>query len=318
MNKTAVEQACETIPGFEQLLQRFKRKMSVSGKAKNTMIIYCRSIAQVSLYFKSLPTKLNADQVEEYLYQVKVKHTSPSETFFKLTVIALRFVFKMEGLEDQRIKLPVLKKIKKLPVVLSRQEMITMLNRPLIVKHRLLIALLYGCGLRCSELRNLKWSDLDFDRCLLHVRQGKGKKDRYLPLGNYLAETFKSYFNSCQPRTYLFGARTGKGPEGKFDKNISNRGIQWAIREAAKKSGIIKPVNVHTLRHTYATHLLEDGLDILSIKELLGHSSIHTTLIYLHVMQPHVKVKFSPIDHLPGVKSILGIQYKIDFKEESL
>ena len=146
-----------------------------------------------------------------------------------------------------------------------------------------------------------KIADLDFDRKLAHVRNGKGKKDRYVPLSDLLIRGLKSYMEAEQPRTWLFNGKeqeiTGRAG-GDFDSRYSQRGVQWAVQQAVKEAGILKDVSVHTLRHTYATHLLEEGLDIMTIKDLLGHECIDTTMIYLHVAQSGRVKPFSPLDRL--------------------
>lgn len=293
-----VNRACEEVTGFKELLQRFRQKISITGRAYSTFINYSRHLAQIAIHYNRLPTLLSINEIEDYLYYIQQKYLSPSDTYFKHTVFSLRFVFRMEGLQEQRIQLPKIKRVKKLPVVLSKHEMVALLNKPKLLKHRVLIALLYGCGLRCFEARNVKLNDLDFDRAMLHVRQGKGKKDRYVPLGKFLVETLRIYIETYNPKTWLFNGQSLSSSGRVFDKKFSQRGVQWAVNAAAKTAGITKDINVHTLRHTFATHLLEAGLDILSIKELLGHSRIETTLVYLHIAQFDKKSTFSPIDHL--------------------
>jgi len=137
---------------------------------------------------------------------------------------------------------------------------------PKLLKHRVLIGLLYGCGLRCFEVRNVALADLDFDRKTLHVRQGKGKKDRYVPFSELLIRGLQKYISAENPEKYLFNGQPNGRAGGDFDSRYSARGVQWAVREAKKLASIKKEMSVHTLRHTFATHLLEDGLDIMSIK----------------------------------------------------
>ncbi len=204
----------------------------------------------------------------------------------------------MEGLNEKYIALPSIKREKKLPVVLSKEEVRRLLVAPKLLKHRVLIGLLYGCGLRCFEARNITIPDIDFDRMVLHVRQGKGKKDRYVPLSIILVNLIKEYLLLENPELWLFNGRPNGRAGGDFDSRYSNRGIRWAVRQAANQARIIKSMSVHTLRHTFATHLLEDGLDIISIKDLLGHSRIDATLIYLHVAQYYKIKSFSPLDTL--------------------
>lgn len=208
----------------------------------------------------------------------------------------------MYGLKDKLIELPSIKQEKKLPIVLSKEEVRRLLLALRLLKHRVLLALLYGCGLRCFEVRNIKLSDLDFDRKMLHVRKGKGKKDRYLPLSDILIRGLKAYIEAEQPQVWLFNGKPEGQAGGDFDSRYSQRGVQWVVNQAKKKAGIIKEMNVHTLRHTFATHLLEDGMNIMSVKELMGHECIDTTLIYLHVAQANSVKIFSPLDTLYPAK----------------
>jgi site-specific recombinase XerD len=213
-------------------------------------------------------------------------------------VYSLRLLFKLEGNEDMQVELPSIKHEKKLPVVLSKEEIRRMLKQPTLLKHRILLGLLYGCGLRCMEVRSLKISDIDFDRLKVLVRNGKGKKDRYVPLSKHLARGLKTYIESENPKTYLFNGKPDGQAGGDFDSRYSQRGVQWVVKRTAKEAGVIKSVSVHTLRHTYATHLLEDGMDIITLKEMLGHQNIETTLVYLHVSQSGRNKPFSPLDTL--------------------
>ncbi len=249
---------------------------------------YMRCVAHLSLHFNALPTHLTHDQLEDYLYLLKKKGVA--ESFFKHTVYGLRFLFRVVGLPDRAIKLPALKNSLKLPVVLSQKEVKELLQAPILLKHRAIIAILYGCGLRCQELRKLQIKDVDFERNMIHIRQSKGKKDRYVPMGAVLRNEIKSYLIKDKPIKWLFNGKNLNG--------YSPQGVQRAIREAHHKTSIQKRITPHTLRHTYATHLLEQGLDIVSIKELLGHSFIQTTMIYLHVVMVNNKVVFSPLDTL--------------------
>lgn len=169
-----------------------------------------------------------------------------------------------------------------------------MLRTPYLLKHRLILAILYGCGLRRFELLNIKLPDVDFDRKMLHVREGKGRKDRYVPLGEHLVRGINSYLEADPPYVWLFNGETNTGQLQQF----SETGVQWIIKEATKKSGIKKHITSHVLRHTYATHLLEMGMDIMTLRDLLGHSDIKTTLIYLHIAQLGRDKAFSPLDKL--------------------
>lgn len=226
------------------------------------------------------------------------KSKTPSQTYFKHTVYGLRFLLKSEGLPYQYLHLPSIKHDKKLPVVLSKQEVWRMFKACNLLKHKILISLLYGCGLRCMEVRSIRLCDIDFDRLQLKVVQGKGKKDRYVPLSEHHVRGLKNYIDAEKPAVYLFSGQPNKRAGGDFDSRYSQRGVQWVVKQTCKNAGIQKEVCVHTLRHTYATHLLEDGLDILSIKNLLGHEDISTTMIYLQIAQLEHHKAFSPLDTL--------------------
>lgn len=253
-----------------------------------------RCLAHMALHFHLNPLELDSEQVLDYLHVLKSQHNTPSESFFKHTVYGLRYAYRLFDIPEKRIVLPSIKRPKQLPVVLSQQEVRLLLKTPKLLKHRLILAMLYGCGLRCFELRNLKIQAVDMDRKMLHIRQGKGRKDRYVPLCDLLIRGLKKYLGSERPLTWLF---TGKhAQDGQVP--LSQRGIQWVVRQARKHSGIHKELTAHTLRHSYATHLLEMGMDIMSVKELLGHEDIQTTLTYLHVSQLGRQKPFSPLERL--------------------
>jgi site-specific recombinase XerD len=285
-----VAEACAKVAGFKELYERFERRMHTSGRSDSTLKNYSRYISKIALHFNCLPTEL-----EDYLHELLRKST-PSESYFKHTVYGLRFLYRLEGLKEKRIALPSIYKEKKLPTVLSRQEMKSMFKAARLLKHRLLLGLLYGCGLRCGEVRSILLKDIDLDRSMLLVRQGKGNKDRYVPLGNLLVRGITSFIEAELPQTYLFTGNPHHTED--VDTCYSQKGVQWVVKSLSKKAGIIKDVYPHTLRHTYATHLLEDGMDIVSVKNLLGHANIETTMIYLHVAQSGRKKPFSPMDAL--------------------
>ncbi len=278
-----VDRAKLEVPNFTDLLHRFERNISILGRSQRTFESYSRNIASISLHFGKIPTELEHDQVHDYLFMLQKRSKTPSQTYFKHTVYGLRFLLKTEGLPYSFLQLPEIKSDKKLPVVLSKQEVWKMLTRCSLLKHKILIGLLYGCGLRCMEVRSLRLADLDFDRLQLKVVQGKGKKDRYVPLSEHLVRGLKSYIEAEKPQDYLFGGIINGRAGGDFDSRYSQKGVQWAVQQAAKRAGVLKSVCVHTLRHSFATHLLEDGMDIITLKDLLGHENIETTMLYLHI-----------------------------------
>lgn len=192
---------------------------------------------------------------------------------------ALKFFY--EKVLDEKFyeKIPLAKKNLKLPVVLSREEIGKIIKVTTNIKHKLILMFLYYAGLRLDEVRNLKWGDLDFDREIIHVKITKGKKERVIFLHSRLKEMLKVY--SIGTEGLIFLAQRGK----KYNK----RTIQQMVKNAAKKAGIKKGVTPHTLRHSFATHLLEGGADIRYIQKLLGHKNLQTTQIYTHVANKDIK-----------------------------
>jgi len=277
------------------LYKKMQVSIELSGKSTSTLTNYARCLAHLAMHYDCSPELLDVEQVESYLYKIKIEHKTPSESFFKHTVYGLRYVYKILGMKDKHISLPSLEFPKKLPVVMSKEEVRQMLKSPKLLKHRLILGMLYGCGLRRFELLNVELKDLDFNRKMLHIVQGKGRKDRYVPLPDILIRGLKTYIASERPVKWLFNGRPDK--EGK-PTPYSENGIQWVIREARKNTGQLKEITAHIFRHSYATHLLEDGLDIMSIKDLLGHASIATTMVYLHVARLEKHRFFSPLDTL--------------------
>lgn len=233
--------------------------------------------------------------INDYLFYCKNLHKTPSESFFKHTIYGLRAIYKVLNMETKRIKLPQIKAQNQLPVVLSKTEVRALLNAPKYLKHRLMLGMLYGCGLRSYELCALRLSDVDFDRKSVLVKKKKGNVDRYVPLSKHLARGLKKYISTESPQTFLFNSQ--KTDDGE-PRAITTRAIQWVIKENRSKVNTHKTITSHSLRHTYATHLLEAGLNIMSLKELLGHAFIETTLVYLHVANTGSSRKFSPLDTL--------------------
>lgn len=275
-----------------------KRSIELSGKSLSTLTNYARCLASMTLHFKCSPLDLDSEQVLDYLHYLQSQKKTPSSSYFKHTLYGLRFVYKLYDKEPLLHRLPSLKKVYKLPTVLSVPEIKRLIAAPKLLKHRMLIALMYGCGLRRSELLNIKITDADLDRKMLHIREGKGRKDRYVPLGDNLSYAIGKYLDAVDPYIWLFN---GNGPDG-TPQHFSANGVRWIINEARKKSGIKKQVSSHILRHTYATHLLEMGTDIMTLKDLLGHTDIKTTMLYLHICNLDKQKAFSPMDRIYKMK----------------
>lgn len=291
---TTLNKAKTLVPGFLDAFSRFEERLVLDQCSKSMFSNYGRNLAHLALHFGRVPHAVSVEEINAYLYRLTV-HDKLSISFFKQTVFGLRYWFRLFDMEEMAIQMPVIKKVETLPTVLSKEECKLIFSASRSLKHRFLLAFAYAGGLRMNELRMLKIVDVDLDRKQVHIRQGKGKKDRYVILSEFIAQRFQKYLNEVKPQVYLFEGLTP-------GEVMGERSIQYVINEAVKKTDIQKQVSMHTLRHSFATHLLEDGVDIYSIQRLLGHSDIRTTIVYLHVAQVIPKVAHSPLDTLYGFK----------------
>jgi site-specific recombinase XerD len=292
---TLVEKAIEAVPGFELVFKKLGQQVTLRGQSQSTLNNYIRCIANITLHFGKLPEMICDDEINEYLCTLALNPKSPSRSNFKHAVYGLRYYFRLMGHNKRAIELPSLKKDTKLPVILNRDELKELFKAPTLLKHRIVLSLIYSAGLRGQEVINLKISDIDFQRKTIHIRQSKYKKDRIVPLSDVMALGLRKYLKAEHPHIWLFN---GKEPDGRY----SVRGLSWVMRETLKRTSIKKDVNLHSLRHTYATHLLEEGLNIVTLKDLLGHAEIATTMVYLHVAQCPLIKAHSPLDSLYGRK----------------
>ncbi len=286
-----VERAIESVQGFDKVAIKLEQQVELRGQSKSTLQNYIRRIALLCLHFGKLPELLDEEEINESLVALARDPKSPSRSSFKHMVYGLRYYYRLLGMNKKAIALPSLKRDTKLPVILNRQELRELFNAPALLKQRIVLTLIYSAGLRGQEVINLKISDVDFERMTIHIRQTKYKKDRIVPLSPTMAIGLKKYLSAENPHIWLFN---GKEASGKY----SVRGLSWIMRENLKKTSITKDLNLHSLRHSYATHLLEEGLNIVTLKELLGHSEITTTMIYLHVAQCKHIQPHSPLDTL--------------------
>jgi integrase/recombinase XerD len=231
--ETLVQQAINKVTGFEQLYKELERAINVTGKSTSTLTNYSRHLAHLALHYDILPTELDNEQVLDYLHLVKA-NGSPSATFFKFTVYGMRYACRLRGLPYEHFSLPSIERNDKLPVVLNASEVRALMKACDLLKHRLLIGLCYGCGLRCAEVRQLRVADVDTERGMVHVHQGKGNKDRCLPMGAMLQRGIRSYIDAEKPRQFLF--------EGK-DGNAFSEGSTMGYFTGSKKSRYYKGGN---------------------------------------------------------------------------
>lgn len=288
---TIIEQAILSVDGFEKVYKTFEQQVILKGQSNSTLRNYMQKVAKISLHFGILPELMSDDEINEHLASLALNPKSESRSSFKHAVYGLRYYFRMIGQTKRAITLPSIKHEAKLPIILNHSELKQLFSVPNLLKHRIVLTLIYSAGLRSMEVVNLKLSDIDFERKTIHIRQSKYKKDRIVPLSDVMAIGLRKYIKVEKPYVWLFN---GKEPDGRY----SVKGLSWVIREALKKTDITKNISLHSLRHSYATHLLEQGVNIVTLKELLGHADISTTMIYLHVAQCDVQKAHSPLDRL--------------------
>jgi integrase/recombinase XerD len=235
--------------------------------------------------------ELNQQHVEEFCREHIIKRglsLSYQNQLINAVKLFYRYRYKkvmeVEGIQRPRPE-------KRLPNVLSKQEVKLILEQPTNLKHRAMLSLIYACGLRRGELLQLRLKDVLSDRQLLFIQQSKGKKDRVVPIGEKVIEMLRDYYKAYRPRVWLFEGQV-------VGERYSERSLQLVLTRAVEKAKIAKPVSLHWLRHSYATHLLENGTDLRYIQELLGHNSSRTTEIYTHVSTKNLQKIRSPFDDL--------------------
>ncbi len=278
---------------IETLLADYERKLVLQRYSKNSILNYKSAVnafLQVAEQRFDSPDELGVTEIEKYVYWKINKHgISPS--YQRLIVASIdKFYQLVVGVELELKHLYPSRKTHALPKYLSLNEVKRMIAATTNQKHKCIIKLLYGCGLRLSELLNLKITDIDSGNMLVHIRNSKGNKDRMVMLSNQLLEDLRAYFLKYKPQEYLI--------EGQGGGLYSEKSVQNIVKEAAAKAGIKKQVTPHTLRHSFATHLLENGTDIRYIQQLLGHSSVKTTEVYTHITDISKSKIKSPLDFL--------------------
>lgn len=276
------------------LRQRMIEDMGVRNLSPRTQRLYVNGVAKFAQYFGKSPERLGPEDIRTYqVYLVYEKHLSWST--FNGAVCALRFLYNVTLGKDWAIRrIPFGKIERKLPIVLSRSEVEAFLNALTNIKYRAILMTAYATGLRTSEVVCLRVSDIDSRRMVVRVEQGKGRKDRYVMLSPKLLTFLREYYRVVRPHDWLF---PGRIPGRHITAMVVRRGYQ--VARAA--SGIRKKVTVRALRHSFATHLLEDGNDLRTIQILLGHRSLQTTARYTHVSAKTVCATSSPLDSLSGL-----------------
>lgn len=276
------------------LRKRMIEEMRMRNFSEHTIAAYVSAVYRLANHYHRSPGKLNREEIRAFLVDlVEQKHLS--WPYYRQVLSALRFLYRHvlrrgEVVED--IRGPVSEK--RLPVVLSAQEVARFFKAIPSLKHRTILMLAYGAGLRIGEAIRIRLSDIDRERKVIRVQQGKRKKDRYTMLSPALLDMLDRYCWAARPDNLLFTTRSK-------DRPISPSTVQSVCVEARKVAGIDKRISPHTLRHSFATHLLEAGTDLRVIQELLGHASPKTTAIYTHVSTALIGKTVSPLDALPDV-----------------
>jgi len=264
------------------LLEKMKRELEIINSSKKTVKAY---LYYVEKFFKYSEGKgINENVVKDYI-QLEIGKKNPSTVSSEISALKF-FFFRVLG---QKLELNHPKRNKTLPNILSFEEVRKMIEKTLNVKHRLIIKLLYGCGLRLGEIVGLKKEEVNFDEGLIHIKLAKGRKDRFVKIPDSLRGELGNYCKMGNEKILFVSNRGGK---------LTPKTIQKVVQNAAKKAGIKKRVYPHLLRHSFATHLLEQGTDLRVIQKLLGHSDVKTTQIYTQVSQASVKNVRSPLDNL--------------------
>ncbi len=280
------------------LRRRMIQDMQLRNLSPRTVETYVSHVARFARHFGKSPDLLGLEHIREY--QLHLLQRQASWSLFNQAVCALRFFYNVTLQRGWRVEhLPYGKRPRRLPVVLSPEEVQRLLACVHPLKHRVLLTTAYACGLRLSEAIHLRPQDIDSPRMQVWVRQGKGRKDRCVPLSAKLLQELRQYWLKQKPRTWLF---PGQNPQRTLDPG----GVQRSMKQAVQEAGLSKRATPHTLRHSYATHLLEAGLDLPTLQALLGHSSISTTLRYLHVRQTRMGQIVSPLDLLPPIPPPAG------------
>ncbi len=287
-NLTAFEKLPENV---KEKLREFRKWMEQHRYSEQTIRNYLNHLSQFFIFLGEIDIKeVTAEDVVRFNHEVIIRHKR-SVSYQRVVTGAIKLFYSHffdHKMDVDRLDRPFREKT--LPIVLSKAEVERILKVAGNIKHLAMLSLMYSCGLRRGELLALKINDLDKDRNLIRIIQGKGRKDRYVPYSEKLKGILGDYYAAWKPKEYLFEGQDG----GKY----SERSIALVLEHAVQRSGVRKDVHLHTLRHSFATHLLEAGTDIRYIQEILGHNSPKTTMIYTHVSSHRIGEIKSPLDDL--------------------
>lgn len=274
------------------LRKRMEDDLVVRGMSPRTLESYTGAVAALAKYYKRSPDRINAAEVQRYLlYLIQEKRLSWSSCNIALS--GLKFFYRVTLKRTQaQFELPTARQPQKLPQILAPEEVVRIIEAAANPKHRAILVTTYAAGLRLSEVCHLKVSNIDSARMTIHVEQGKGAQDRYTPLSPRLLTELRRYWVLYRPKTWLFAARHPDLP-------VLPHTVQRVFKRAKARAGVTKECGIHGLRHAFATHLLEAGVDVPTIQHMMGHSHISSTLRYFHLARKHLGQVPSPLDILP-------------------
>jgi len=265
--------------------------MVAENMAKSTIDGYVYGARQLALYSKKPLAEIEPEDVYAFMVYLREVRGLSRDTM-RISACGIKYLYKhLLNRKEIVSEIPYPKKEKYLPEILNSKELYKLFSKTQNIKHRVFLKLTYSAGLRRSEACNILLSDIDSKNYQIHIRQGKGKKDRYVPLSNHLLQEARLYVKQEKPERYLFNGRT-KG------KPISQESSAWIMEKAVERAGITKKVSLHSLRHSFASHLLSMGINLLVIQRLLGHEDIRTTMVYLHISSLLQQTFTNPLDKL--------------------
>ncbi|RLB11087.1 MAG: integrase [Deltaproteobacteria bacterium] len=274
-----------------ELYNQMKVDLELKNFSPKTITRYLECMVDFVRHYGRSPAEMGEEEIRNYLYYL-MKEKKVSQSSINQAYSAMKFFYETTmGREWNGVKIPRIKNRKKLPVVLAQEEVWALLRCIDNLKHRAILTTIYSGGLRVSEATHLKASDIDSKRMMIRVQGGKGNKDRYTLLGKHTLDILREYWKLYRPVEWLFPGQEAKKP-------ISISSVHRVFKAALHRAGIKKKASVHTLRHSFATHLLESGTDLYYIQRLLGHRSAGTTSIYLHITGKHIARINNPVDLL--------------------
>lgn len=283
-----------------QFRDRYERDLQIRGYSFNTVKQYVYCVRNLVKYFNQPPDELTIEDINNFQLHL-TKERKVAWATFNIYVVAMRHFFLTTLKRDWKTAfIPYQKTGRKLPEIFSSAELSALFKSVSNIKHQVILMTIYSAGLRVSEAVHLRVSDIDSRRMVIRINQGKGNKDRYVPLSQTLLPLLRQYWKIDRPTDWFFQGQNPKKP-------LTRSTVERVFKKAKKNAGITKKVTVHSLRHSFASHLLENGVDIRTIQQLLGHRSLSSTMIYTHVAKNYINRAGSPLDGTSEFATLLPL-----------